>query len=236
MIRVMKRTLSGTAAVAAILLITLSAACGSPPETGIPSAAGAAVTRDLPDTSPPPQRSATAEAAATATAVFEAVNQKFSLAGQPTFPPGTDLAHPFADVTYPPTEMATPGPSPTPQTPACGSTISGWDALHAQYGGFEQQRGNACRLYDGQLVIATSGRPQGGPGAIAVYDCEQTDASCLAGRAPSAPGAAWSVYPAPFNEGIAIWKFVPPAKLLLIPESCFDLATHTYDLDPGCFP
>jgi hypothetical protein len=159
---------------------------------------------------------------ATATALFVNTNRKLALVGEPTRPAGTDPEHPFAHVTFPP---ETPQPMPTSLPPACGATIAGWDEIVSKYGGFLYS--NHCYVMDSQLVIAVEG--VGNTGAIATYRCQTTDASCLAGNAPSTRGAAWSVYPAP--RAIAIVGFYPPDMIRLRPQSCFNLASHTYDPD-----
>ena len=158
---------------------------------------------------------------ATATALFVNTNRKLALVGEPTFRPGTDTEHPFAHVTFP---AETPQPLPTSLPPACGATIAGWDDIVSKYGGFLY--GNHCYVMNSQLVIAVEGT-RSNTGAIATYQCETTDASCLAGQAPSASGATWSVYPAP--RAIAIVGFKRPDIVLLRPQQyCFDLTTHTY--------
>lgn len=201
-------------------VMAAAAACGSPQSaTSV--------------TGTPPSVSATPSGLdATATAFFDIVNRKLAAGGEPTFAPGTDPLNPFADVTYPPEPTNTPGPSPTPLAPACGATIAGWDEILAQYGGFYM--GNGCSVYDGQLVIGTAGI-NGGPGAIATYRCQASDASCLQGNAPDASGAAWSVYPTPYGGVVSIRGFVPPDLLLIEPgDYCFNLTTYTYYRSKDC--
>jgi hypothetical protein len=176
-------------------------------------------------------------AQATATALFVGTNVHLAAVNEPTLAPGTDPIHPFANITYPPEPTITPGPSPTPVAPSCGATIAGWPDILATYGGF--YKGNACAAFTTdtgtQLVIATAGIDNGA-GAIATYHCEATDSSCLAGDAPTAAGAAWSVYPSPYRDVIEIFRFAPPSTILLLPgEYCFDLDTDAYDLNSSCW-
>lgn len=173
---------------------------------------------------------------ATATALFVNINRKRVLSSEPTFAPGTDPIRPFADVTSPPEPTDTPGPSPTPVGPSCGATIAGWPEILANYGGF--YKGNRCGPFEtaagAQLVIATNG-VDGGPGAIATYTCEPTDEACLHGDAPQQPGAAWSVYPAPFPGGVEVLvsSGTPDSFLLAGGHYCFNLDTHLYNV--GCY-
>ena len=151
---------------------------------------------------------------ATATAAFAALNRKLALLGIPTHRPGTNPLQPLAGATLPPRPTFTPGPSPTPAAPACGATIAGWDEIVSKYGGFYMS--NGCHVYDGQLVITTAGL-NGGPGAIATYECQQADASCLSGNDPSVAGAMWSVYPSPYDGVVSIRGTRAPGLLLIEP-------------------
>ena len=201
----MRCTSRGLVAALIICIVTgfAAAACGQPPSSS-------SATPDGPG--------------ATATALFNTVNSKLVIGGQATLVPGTDPLHPFAHVTFPP---ETPEPIPTSMPPACGATIAGWDEIVSKYGGFVHS--NYCYVMDSQLVIAVEGTRRN-TGAIATYQCQPNDASCLAGWAPSAPGAAWSVYTAP--RAIAIVGFKPPDIVLLRPQQyCFNLTTHAFILD-----
>ena len=217
----MQRLLSGTTALGLALMIATAvmAACGSPtPE--------ASSTAPVADTVSPVATISAADA--TATAGFEATNRKLALGGQPTFAPGTDPDHPYANITYPP---STPWPTPTLGPPRCAETIAGWEQVLAQYGPWYEKFG--CGPINtsvgAQIVLMTVGK-DGGPGAIVTYTCEPTDARCLAGLSPSAPGASWSVYPAPFPGGVGVvGGSTPPDCLRLGAGHWFNLATHLYD-------
>ncbi len=222
------RGLAVYAALGAFAVFAMAAPiCGSPtPQpTPVPATTPIAV-----DAAP-----ATSSADATATAAFDAHNQKLANVHQPTLARGIDPLRPYADITYPPENTATPGASPTPATPSCGATIAGWPEILVQYGGF--YKGNRCGVHGSQLFITTAGATYGAPGAFATYQCQPADATCLRGDAPSAPDAQWSVYPAPFNAGVQILDTSPAdPNIVLVPHQyCFNFATHTYLL-PGCFP
>jgi hypothetical protein len=88
------------------------------------------------------------------------------------------------------------------------------------------------------LVILTSGL-SGGPGAIAMYRCQPDDATCNQGRAPSAPGASWSVFPAPHPGPVTIIGGDYPQSLLIDNGGwlmCFDMTTHAYEEWAECQP
>jgi hypothetical protein len=232
----MRRSSRRAAAALAIFaaVAALAAGCGSPlSATDATNTAQAGVgAPGTPAVTPITGTPATSAAAATATALFDNINRK-RFGNEPTFAPGTDPLHPYASVTYPPEPTNTPGPSPTPLSPSCGATIAGWDDIVAKYGGFYM--GNGCGVYDGQLVISTAG-VNGGPGAIATYQCQPTDSSCLRGNAPDAPGASWSVYPSPYPGVVSIRGFSAPDRLLILPgEYCFNLSTHTYNTSHDCW-
>lgn len=208
-----------TLVIALGLLVVAASGCGSPAQQSSVVPASPAMTISPPD--------------ATATALFEAVNTKLGLNNEPTLVPGTNPLNPLANATHVPAATDTPGPSPTPEAPQCGATISGWPEILQQYGPL--QKGNGCGPIDDQLIITTSGI-SGGPGAIATYQCAAGDASCLRGQSPTAGGAAWSVFPAPYPGSVTI---IGGSGANLIIDNggrqiCFDLTTHTYDPRLGC--
>jgi hypothetical protein len=191
-------------------------------------------------TAPSPSvTSSTSGPDATATAIFDATNRKFAAIGRATFPPGTDPIHPYAGRTYPPVPSVTPGPPPTPRPPACSATVAGWSEILRVYGPLPENRVGCMWVHTTigtQLVFTTVGGVDGGPGAIATYLCETTDARCLSGGPPQAPNAAWTVYPAPWGGGISVQAVGDSSAdiLVLTGGRCFNLSTHLYDLNPGC--
>ena len=226
---------SSRRAVAALAIVAglgaLTAGCGSPLSTADvtdTAQAGAGAPTGTPATVTAVVATETPRAPdATATALFDAVNRKLALNDEPTLAPGTDLDNPHPVTT--PSATYTPGPSPTPLAPGCGATISGWGAILTMYG--ELTKGSGCGPIGSQLVVLTNGI-DGGPGAIATYQCEASDTNCLRGNSPQAPNAAWSVYPAPFPGGVAyLANGSSPDIMLLAGGHCFNLTTHTYDID-----
>jgi hypothetical protein len=175
-----------------------------------------------------PPATAVSSPDATATAAFETTNRKLAEIGHATLEPGTDPNRPYANVTYPP---STPWPTPTPGPPLCADTIAGWEEILAQYGPWYEKFGcGPFKTSAGtQIVLMTVGK-DGGPGAIVTYTCESTDKRCLKGLSPSAPDAAWSVFPAPYPGGLGIvgGSSIPDC-LALGGGHWFNLATHLYD-------
>ena len=221
----MKMIRAGAAIGGAMLAFAaIGAACGSPTPKVVTTPTDSVA-------SPAPTMATSVDA----TAIFEATNRKLAANHQPTLVPGSDPLRPYANETSLPVSTNTPGPSPTPDAPLCGSTIAGWPEILAQYG--EIYKGNRCGPIGTQLVILTRGR-DGGPGAIATYQCQPADQGCLRGEAPSAPDARWSVYPAPYAGAVAILG--GSATLLIIDNGgaqiCFDMTAHKYDLTLGCRP
>ena len=206
---------------AVLSLIALGVACGSPTPKGAttPASSGA---------SP----AATTTVDATGTAIFEGINRKRVENHAPTLAPGIDARTPFPLPTSDPNAAIPNGPSATPEHPSCGSTIAGWPEIATQYS--VDSKSNRCFILGTQLVIALVGRPPRGIGAVATYQCEATDTSCLKGDPPTAVGARWSVYPAPFQGGLPIVQFNPPDTVVTLQGYCFNLTTHTYDLNKIC--
>jgi hypothetical protein len=205
------------AASALVITLLLGATCGDPqdssPSVGTPGA-----------TEPVPSITLTqSDAALTATATFDRVNEKRALNGLPTWAPGEvdySLPNPYPTGAI---STVTPGPSPTPQPANCGPEPR--DALIEQYGELR----NGCFMIFGLWILTTSGRG-GQPGVLAVLQCPPEDVDCLEGK-PPATGAAWEIFVAPRAGGVKVIGSIPPDQLIVNnggSQMCFSLAAREY--------